>query len=110
MELRAASSCRWRADLRKQGKEVYSSEQYLLPGLPRARSLNRTMIWNIVISPALQPSPGCGARLGVADDDGGEGHDELRDVGEGAEHELRHPLPGLLAVGRPELVNLGVDW
>ena len=94
----------------KQSKEEYSSERYLLPGLPRARSLNRIMIWNIVISPALQHPTGCGARLGVADDDGGEGHDELRDVSEGAEHELRHPLPGLLAVGRAELVNLGFDW
>ena len=34
----------------------------------------------------------------VADDDGGEGNDELRHVGEGAIHQLWDPVPRLLTV------------
>ena len=34
----------------------------------------------------------------VADDDGGEGYNELSHVGEGAIHKLRDPVPGLLTV------------
>jgi hypothetical protein len=37
--------------------------------------------------------------LGVADDDGGEGHDKLSDIGEGSIDQLWKSLPSFLTVG-----------
>ena len=37
--------------------------------------------------------------LGVADDDGGEGHDKLGDIGEGSIDQLWKSLPSFLTVG-----------